>query len=456
MSSIVPTRIRTATAALLAVGMFLAGPARGAEPPSYLQMAGMTALAATPDGRRANIPVTVFVQVGSVEAARDLCRRVPAVRAAVLDATSQRPIPYAKGRVDPDANFDFVAERLNAALGNKIVARVAFVHGTPKEEVMGVTDLAEAGDMVAQERAVKSGKAGQTAPCRRIAAPPNSLKWVDAKAERKPAQGHTPPAPPLRENRAPAPPPPSEFKSHPQFAPPAAEPRPRSEAPISTPPPAPIAVVGMPERVEPEKPPSARDCTPLDKIWNARRYPYAGVLYALSRVFTIDSNGDGQTDNIGFVLSASAQPDVIFRYFDEPGRAAIDLFPSLMLKDSRSIAEICFGQFTPEDETPAAGSKIGDPLIVDILQSSRTAAPTVQATGAGFWISFSLIAIGLIGAMSATMVLVRRRRAARATAASAAADDDGGAEEKRRGNERRKQSVPVQTERRAAPDRRKK
>ncbi len=453
--------VRRIAAGFLAAGFLTTGPARGADTPTYLQMAGMTALAATADGRRSNIPVTVFLQVDSTEAAGEICRRVPTVRSVVLDATSQQPIPHAKGQLDSEAVAGFVVGRINAALGGKTVARVGFVHGTPKEAAATTTDLAEAGDMTARDKTVKTGQIGQMAPCRRIVAPPASLKWVSAGTERKPSPDIAPSEPPLRENRSLAPPP-SEFKSHPQFAPPAPTPgpKPRSEAPLATPPPAaPIAGVGVPRQVQADTPLSVRDCVPLDKLWKPSRYPYAGVLYALSRVFTIDSDGDRQIDNIGFVLSAPDRPDIIFRYFDEPGRAAIDLFPSLALKDPRSISGICFGQFDLGTLEAAASSQFKDRLAIDILQPSPSPAPLVRATGAGFWIFLLVAIVGLMGAMLAAVVLVRRRRAAKATAmamAENADDDDDRADRKRdrRGDDRRKKSTPVQAERRASPDRR--
>ena len=439
-------------AGLLAVGVLTAGPVRSAEAPTYLQMAGMTALAATADGRRSNVPVTVFIQVNNLAAAGEICRRVPVVRGAVLEATSQQPIPYAKGQLDSDAISSFIVGRINVALGNKSVARIGFVHGTPKEAAATTTDLADVGDMTARDKTVKTGQAGQMAPCRRIVAPPASLKWVDAKVERKPAQGMAPPAPPLRENRAPALPAP-EFKSHPQFAPPMPEagPKPRSEAPPATPPPvALITTVGLPEQVQADTPPSVRDCVPLDKIWKSTRYPYAGTVYTLSRIFTIDTAGRGTPDNIGFVLSAPNHPDFIFRYFDEPGRAAIDLFPSLTLKDSRSITGICFGQFDPDTLLSAAMTQIVDRMAIDILQPSPSSAPLVQATGVGFWISILVVAVGLIGAMSAAIILLRRHRADKAGDDGEGADTEGN----RRAGERRKNAITVEMDRRAKPDRR--
>lgn len=204
-------------AGLCAAGLLSPGPARAQEI-TYLQMANMTATAKTPDGRRASVPVTAFLQVESTQAASTICRRVPVVRSAVLDATGQQPIPYAKGHLESDSISAFVTDRINAALGTKIVAHVAFIHGTPKEAPATATDLADAGDMIARDRSAKTGQIGQMAPCRRIVAPPRSLNWVNAEAK-KPTQTLAPPAPPLRENRAPAPSAP-EFKTHPQFAPP--------------------------------------------------------------------------------------------------------------------------------------------------------------------------------------------------------------------------------------------
>lgn len=222
MRLVARARFRIFLAALIAVGPYVAGllsPGLArAQEITYLQMANMTATAKTPDGRRTSVPVTAFLQVEDPTAAGTICRRVPVVRSAVLDATGQKPIPYIKGHLESDSIAAFVADRINTALGTKIVARIAFIHGTPKEAPESATDLADAGDMTARDRSVKTGRIGQMAPCRRIVAPPRSLNWVNAETK-KPTQTFAPPVPPLRENRAPAPSVP-EFKTHPQFAPP--------------------------------------------------------------------------------------------------------------------------------------------------------------------------------------------------------------------------------------------
>lgn len=194
-------RFRIFAVALCAAGLYAAGflspePAHAREI-TYLQMANMTATAKTPDGRRTSVPVTTFLQVNGSQAAITVCRLVPVVRSAVVDATSQQPIPYAAGHLESDSIAAFVADRINAAIGAKTVARIAFIHGAPT---------------------AAAGQLGQMAPCRRIVAPPLSLNWVNAEAK-KPTQTLAPPVPPLRENRAPAPSAP-EFKTHPQFAPP--------------------------------------------------------------------------------------------------------------------------------------------------------------------------------------------------------------------------------------------
>ncbi|MEK7245972.1 MAG: hypothetical protein AAB223_08130 [Pseudomonadota bacterium] len=186
---------------------------------TYLQMGNVTAVAGSASGQRGTVPVTVILHVTDVDAAREICRRIPAVRAAIMAASSRSPVPFAKGAFDSDAVSDLVANEINTAIALKAVIRAGFIHGTPKNVADTATDMVDPGDVTGQKQTMKSGP-GQTAPCRRIAAPPADLGWaVAAETRDTRGKGMAPPAPPLRDGGPRPPSAPPAFETHPQFAP---------------------------------------------------------------------------------------------------------------------------------------------------------------------------------------------------------------------------------------------
>jgi hypothetical protein len=187
---------------------------------TYLQMAGITAVAASASGQRATIPVTVVLQAASVNAASEVCRRIPSVRASIMAVSSRTPIPFAKGKLDSEAVSDAVANEINTAIALKAVIRAGFIHGTPKNIPDTATDVVDPGDVSGQKQNMKSGTAGQTAPCRRIASPPSRDRWAVAVQRPEPRGKGVAPSPPSLRDRAPPPPPAAApFETHPQFAP---------------------------------------------------------------------------------------------------------------------------------------------------------------------------------------------------------------------------------------------
>ena len=189
------------------------------DPTTYLQLANITAVAGSGSSQRGTVPVTVVLHIATVAAASDVCRNVPAVRAAIMATSSRTPIPFAKGKFDSDSVSNLFAGEIETATRIKGIIRVGFIYGTPKDSTDIATDVVDPGDVTGQKQTIKSGKAGQNAPCRRIAAPPRDLDWVAA-SKIPETKGKEPPSPPLRESNVQVQPKPvPAFETHPQFAP---------------------------------------------------------------------------------------------------------------------------------------------------------------------------------------------------------------------------------------------
>jgi hypothetical protein len=187
---------------------------------AYVQLGGITAVVASASGSRGSVPATVVLRLATA-AANDICRGLPAVRAAILATSGRSPIPFANGKLDSDAVGTLFAREIEAAAQTKGVVRVGFIHGQPKDVADTSTDVVDPGDVTGKQQNIKSGGGGKNPPCRRIAAPPRDLGWPVA-AKPQPATGKEmePPPPPLRDPQAqtPARPAPA-FETHPQFAP---------------------------------------------------------------------------------------------------------------------------------------------------------------------------------------------------------------------------------------------
>ncbi len=184
-------------------------------------MANITAVAASGSSQRGTVPVTVVLHIATVAAASDICRNVPAVRAAIMATSSRSPIPFANHKFDSDAVSNVVAREIEAASHTKGIIRAGFIYGTPKHAADTATDVIDPGDVTGQKQTIKSGRAGQNAPCRRIAAPPRDLGWATASKVHEPKdKALERPEPPLRDPNARASPKPAPaFETHPQFAP---------------------------------------------------------------------------------------------------------------------------------------------------------------------------------------------------------------------------------------------
>lgn len=188
---------------------------------SYLQLANITAIAGSASGQRGPVPVTVVLHVVSVDVSSELCRNIPAVRAAIMSSSSRSPIPFSNRKFDSDAVSNVIAREIEAAARVKGVIRVGFIYGTPKHAADTATDIIDPGDVTGQKQTMKSGSAGQNAPCRRIAGPPRDLDWTTAgNSQDTKEKDVNRPEPPLRDRNSQAQPKPAPaFQTHPQFSP---------------------------------------------------------------------------------------------------------------------------------------------------------------------------------------------------------------------------------------------
>lgn len=112
-------------------------------------------------------------------------------------------------------------------------------------------------------------------------------------------------------------------------------------------------------------PASGEGCTvQLDTLWQPGHHEIIGIRYWLSQVFTIDLDGNGVTDNVGFRFVAPGARNLVIRYFAAPGLLAARSVPSLKLSDESAIYRLCFGQreFGPE---PAPKAK---PKAVQLIK----------------------------------------------------------------------------------------
>jgi len=90
----------------------------------------------------------------------------------------------------------------------------------------------------------------------------------------------------------------------------------------------------------------------ITDFWEMEQHQIKHITYWLTRVFTIDYNGDGATENIGFHLEAPDHKDIRLTYFGKgeeiEGRDVV----SLRIDDESVIPEICFGQVTFARKAP--------------------------------------------------------------------------------------------------------
>ncbi len=199
------------------------------------------------------------------------------------------------------------------------------------------------------------------------------------------------------------------FETHSYFRPP---PEPPSAARESR---SEDKVVGAPRRS------SAADCSgELAALWKQQEHDVLGSRYWLAQIFTIDLDGDGRTDNVGFRLKAADSPDLVIRYFADEGHLAARSVPTLRLDDEDVISGLCFGQASFNKPKPKGPKKellpraFETPDLEKELMAKENPAPAVtQAERGGvipngLWAAIVAV-FGLVVAAGGTGIYLSRR-----------------------------------------------
>lgn len=103
-------------------------------------------------------------------------------------------------------------------------------------------------------------------------------------------------------------------------------------------------------------------------LWRGGVHPIAGIEYWLAQVHTVDLDGDGVTDDVGFRLTAEGKPDLVIRYLGAPGETAGQSIESLRVANHPDFANLCFGRATfireveapPPPDPPAPAFELPD------------------------------------------------------------------------------------------------
>jgi len=126
-------------------------------------------------------------------------------------------------------------------------------------------------------------------------------------------------------------------------------------------------------------------------FWAPGEYYIDGRMFWLSGVFTIDYNGDGRIDDVGFKLNAEGKIGNVLNYFPSSGdRLSGKTVASLKLGDERDIGRLCADNVTfdrPEPEiaapmqgaaTPTERSVPGAVSAADAAKKASEAEPEKQ------------------------------------------------------------------------------
>ncbi len=205
------------------------------------------------------------------------------------------------------------------------------------------------------------------------------------------------------------------FETHPFFR------------PQPAPPPGPRPLDGSQgETAKAPAPPPAPECAgDLGTLWKQGEHDIRGSTYWLSQVFTIDLDGDGRTDNVGFRLKAANTPDLVIRYFAAPGQPAGRSVPTLRLDDEEVISGLCFARVSfdtprPKDREPEPVRAFETPdLAKEMTAKGDTTRRVTQGSAAGserggtgpagLWAGSAAASVLLLAAGGGGAYLTRRR-----------------------------------------------
>ncbi|MEE8394138.1 MAG: hypothetical protein V3R66_07315 [Rhodospirillales bacterium] len=123
--------------------------------------------------------------------------------------------------------------------------------------------------------------------------------------------------------------------------------------------------------------PAKRCESKLEHFWRAGELNIKGTMYWLSGVFSIDLDGDGGVDNIGFKVKTQGKVGNVIRYFPmAPGQLSAQTINDLKLEDDNDVFMMCAGNLT--FERPKSAKK-----YAEISEAPPTNVTGIQETGTG-------------------------------------------------------------------------
>ncbi len=147
----------------------------------------------------------------------------------------------------------------------------------------------------------------------------------------------------------------------------------------------------------------------LDQFWQPGELTVEGTRFWLRRVFAIDADNDGRTDDVGFILTANGQTDLVIRYVRTIGNVSGRTVPALRIADEGDIPRLCFEQIT--FERPAkVSSKPFAPFKVPDLSGKPGAEPPPSAASeepADWWPEAMGASIFLVFGFGSAGILTR-------------------------------------------------
>lgn len=400
---------------LLAAALSATAPAAAQADRILIQLPSIPAPAVYADGRRTETAITVFVRTNTIDDGSAICRNMPLIRDALVVEFSRRAIPVlGPKKLDVAATAPRLIEAINRGLRQPLVKALTFMPGVPTPPLTPA-ELIEG-------RRESNRRANDPNACHRV---------IEIRDEIAPFV-YAPDAPTVAQERPAAQV--EAFETHPQM---------RQEAEVR-----PIVRAG-PVAAK-EAPPKGAECDrDLAEYWKPGVYDIGGTRRALLRVFTVDRDADGRTENVGFLFRAPGLPDVLMHYFDFPDRPSVKAVPALKLADERTIGRLCFGQVSFEGAADTPIPAAPPPPLPD---------GTKEFGATGVWIAIGLAALILIlaGALIG-FILAKKRKAERRRRLErrlAGEERRKGGSSGHTGPERRAAPRRAETERREGKDRR--
>lgn len=204
-------------------------------------------------------------------------------------------------------------------------------------------------------------------------------------------------------------------------------PKPAVPEPAAPKPAAPKPAAPEPAAPKPTAPvPTGKLCDKsLSEFWKQGKHLIKGTTYWLSQVYTIDRNGDGITEDVGFRLKAKGKPDLLISYLADGNQISARSLPRLALPDETLIQRLCFGQLifaelSKKQLVPVEKKKVFDiPDLAremkiktgEISEEPETAAKgdAEKTIGTTIWISIAAGLFVLFAAGGLIAFLTRRK-----------------------------------------------